>query len=56
MSKRKQTVAFIISKNYIQMQKLNCILKTLFNYEEITPREEKIKILHTSETKWSIRI
>ena len=56
MSKRKQTVAFIISKNYTQMQKLNCILKIFFSYEEITPREEKIKILHTSEAKWGVRI
>ena len=38
------------------MQKLNCILKILFNYDELTPRAEKIKTLHTIETKWGIRI
>ena len=37
------------------MQKLNCILKILFNNDELTPRAEKIKTLHTIETKWGIR-
>ena len=38
------------------MQKLNRILKIIFNYDEITPRAEKIKTFHTIETKWDIRI
>ena len=38
------------------MQKLNCILKILFDSGELTPRAEKIKTLHTTETKWGIRI
>ena len=43
-------------ENYIQMQKLNCIIKILFNNDELTTRAEKIKTLHTIETKWSISI
>ena len=38
------------------MQKLNCILKILFNYDELTPQVKKLKILHTIETNWGIRI
>ena len=38
------------------MQKLNCILKILFNNDELTPRAEIIKALHTIKTKWGIRI
>ena len=34
------------------MQKLNCILKILFNYYELTPQAKQIKTLHTIETKW----
>ena len=36
------------------MQKLNCILKIIFNYDELTPRAEKIKTLHKIETKWAL--
>ena len=38
------------------MQRLNCILKILFNYDELIPQAEKIKTFHTIETKWGIRI
>ena len=38
------------------MQRVNCFLKILFNYDELTPRAEKIKTLHTIETKWGIKI
>ena len=38
------------------MQKLNCILEIPFNYAELPPLAEKIKTLHATETKWSIRI
>ena len=37
------------------MQKLNCILKILFNIHDLTHWAEKIKILHAIETKWGIR-
>ena len=37
------------------MQKLNCILKILFNIHDLTHWSEKIKILHAIETKWGIR-
>ena len=43
-------------ENYIQMQKLNCILKILFNNDKLIPRAKTIKTLHTIETKWGIRI
>ena len=43
-------------ENYIQMQKLKCVLKIGFNNDELTPRAEKIKTLHAIETKWSTRI
>ena len=33
------------------MQKLKCILKIRFNNDEVTPWAEKIKTLHTIETK-----
>ena len=32
---------------HIQMQKLNCILKILFNNDVLAPRAEKIKTLYT---------
>ena len=38
------------------MLKVNCVLKILFNYDELTPRAKKIKTLYTTETKWGIRI
>ena len=56
MSKKKTNSSIYHFENNIQMQKLNCILKILFNNEEITSRAEKIKTLHTVETKWGIRI
>ena len=56
MSKRKKIIAFYHFENYIQIQKLNYILKTFVNYNELTPRAEKIKALHTIETNWGIRI
>ena len=37
------------------MQKINCILKILFNNDELTPRAEKIQSLHMIEIKWDIR-
>ena len=43
-------------ENYIQIQKLNCILKIRFNNDKLIPRAEKIKTLHAIETKWGIRI
>ena len=41
-------------ENYIQMQKLKCVLKIGFNNDELTPRAEKIEILHAIETKWAL--
>ena len=38
------------------MEKLNSILKILFNYDELNPQAKKFKTLHTIETKWGIRI
>ena len=38
------------------MQKLNCISKILFNYDKLNLWAEKVKTLHTIETKWCIRI
>ena len=43
-------------KNYIQIQKLNCVSKITFNNDELIPRAEKSKTLHTIETLWDIRI
>ena len=43
-------------ENYIEMQKLNCILNICLNNDEVIPRAEKIKTLHTIETKWATRI
>ena len=57
MSKRKKRNNSIYDfENYIQMQKLNCILKILFNNDELTPGAKKFKTSHTIETKWGIRI
>ena len=47
MSKRKQMVAFIISK---------IIFRWKNNNDELTHRVKKIKTFHTIETKWGIRI
>ena len=38
------------------MQKLNCILKILFNNHQLTPRAENIKTFHTIQIKWGVRI
>ena len=38
------------------MQKLNCILEILFNFDELNPRAKKIKTFLTIGTKWGIRI
>ena len=43
-------------ENYIEMQKLNCILNICLNNDEVIPRAEKIKTLHTIETKLATRI
>ena len=37
------------------MQKLNCILKILFNNDELTPWVEKITTVHTIETIWGTK-
>ena len=47
-------------ENYIQIRKLNCILKILFNYDTLPPpsppsRTKKIKMFHTIKTKWDIK-
>ena len=34
------------------MQKLSCILKILFNNDELIPRAKKIKTLHTPFNMW----
>ena len=47
MSKRKQMVAFIISKIIFRLKN---------NNDELTHRARKIKTFHTIETKWGIRI
>ena len=39
-------------KNYIQIQKLNCVLKIRVKNDELTPRIEKIKTLYAIETKF----
>ena len=36
--------------------KTKCILKILFNSDELYSQAEKIKTLRTIETKWGIRI
>ena len=56
MSKRKKICSIYHFENYFQSQKLNSILKILFSNDELTPRAEKIKTLHTSEIKWGIGI
>ena len=37
-------------ENYIQIQKLNCVLKIRLNIDELTPGPKKIKTLHTIGT------
>ena len=48
MSKKAKSSIYH-SENYIQMQKLNCVLKIRFNNDELTPRAEKIKTLRALE-------
>ena len=55
MSKKRNSSIYHF-KNYIQIQKLNCVLKMHFNDDELTPLAEKIKTFHAIETKWGIRI
>ena len=38
------------------MQKLICNLKTLFNYDELTPRVEKINTLHTMKQNGALEL
>ena len=38
-------------ENYIQTQKLKCVLKIGFNNGELAPRAKNIKTLNTIETK-----
>ena len=37
-------------ENYIQIQKLNCVLKTRSHSDELTTRAKKIKTIHTIKT------
>ena len=53
MSKKANSVIYHF-ENYIQIQKLNCVLKIRFNNDKLTPYAEKIKKLHAIKAKWSI--
>ena len=53
---KKTNISSYHSENYIQIQKLNCVLKLRFNNDELAPQAEKSKTLHEIETKWVIRI
>ena len=55
MSKKNHSCIYHF-ENYIQMQNLNFILKVWFYNVELNSRAEKIKTLHTIETKWGLRI
>ena len=37
-------------ENYIQIQKLNCVLKIRSHNDELTTRAKKIKTIHTIKT------
>ena len=37
-------------ENYIQIQKLNCVLKTRSHSDELTTRAKKIKTIHKIKT------
>ena len=50
MSKKRNSSIYHC-ENYIQIQKLNCILNILFNHDKLNPGPKKIKTLHTIETK-----
>ena len=43
-------------EDYIQIEKLSCVLKMRFNNDELTLWAEKIKSLHAIKAKWGIRI
>ena len=55
MSKKTNGSIYYL-KNYIQIQKLNCVLKIHFNNDQLNPRTEKTETLHATETKWDIRV
>ena len=55
MGKQKNSSIYHF-ENYIQVQKINHVLKTWFSNKELTLPAETIEILHTIETKWSITI
>ena len=55
MGKQKNSSIYHF-ENYIQVQKINRVLKTRFSNKELTLPAETIEILHTIETKWGIRI
>ena len=49
---RKKTNSSIYHiENYIQMQKVNCILKIRFISDEVNPQAKKIKILQYDRNK-----
>ena len=49
--RKKTNISICHIENYVQTQKVNCILKIRFNNDELTPGREKIKTLHMIETK-----
>ena len=53
---KKTNISIYHFENYIQIWKLNYVLKIRFNNDELTPLAKKIKTLHAIETKWGIRI
>ena len=55
MSKKPNRSTDLIG-NYIQMQKLNCILKIRFNNDKLTASAKEMKTLQTNEIKRDIRI
>ena len=55
MSKKPNRSTDLIG-NYIQMQKLNCILKIRFNNDKLTASAKEMKTLQINEIKRDIRI
>ena len=43
-------------KNYVEIQKLKCVLKLGFNNDKLRPPTKILNTLHAIETKWDIRI